>query len=105
MPVIAARSSSLVEFALPPEMYFDPYSVADFSRAFRVIETMPETEHAALAQRLREQAASFTWEAFAGRLLEAVAKRLPNAQKFKLKVFEETVAKQAQLVEIKFFGR
>ncbi len=78
-PVIASRSSSLVEFELPEPMYFDPFSLADFSRAFRHIETMPEDEHAKLAEQLRVKAKTFTWEAFCGRLLTAVAERLPAA--------------------------
>lgn len=78
-PVIASRSSSLVEFELPEPMYFDPFSLADFSRAFRHIETMPETEHAKLADQLRARAKTFTWEAFCGRLLNAVAEKLPAA--------------------------
>jgi len=78
-PIIAARSSSLVEFDLPSEMYFDPFSLTDFSRAFRLVDAMPAADHAALAEKLRKKAATFTWDAFAGRLLNAVAQRLPNA--------------------------
>jgi glycosyltransferase involved in cell wall biosynthesis len=78
-PVIASRSSSLVEFELPEQMYFDPFSLTDFTRAFRHIETMPEDEHARLAELLRLQAKKYTWEAFCGRLLSAVVEKLPAA--------------------------
>ncbi|WP_298264758.1 glycosyltransferase family 1 protein [Acidocella sp.] len=78
-PVIASRSSSIVEFGLPEPMYFDPFSLTDFTRAFRHIETMPAPAHAALAESLRVRAGEFTWDAFCGRLLNAVAARLPAA--------------------------
>ncbi len=76
-PVIASRSSSLVEFGLPEPMYFDPFSLADFSRAFRHMEAMPADEHARLASELRSQAAAFTWDACFSRLLKAAVARLP----------------------------
>ena len=76
-PVIASRSSSLVEFELPEPMYFDPFSLADFSRAFRHIETMPADEYTRLAGELRGRAGSFTWELCFSRLLEATVARLP----------------------------
>ena len=103
-PVIAARSSSLVELGLPSEMYFDPYSLADFSRAFRLIETMPEIQHRALARRLSEKAATYTWEAFAGRLLEAVAKQLPNADS-DAHIVGSAGGSQAHVVDIRFRGK
>ncbi len=77
-PVITSRSSSLVEFDLPADMYFDPFSVADFSRAFRRIESMPEEERTKLAEGLRAKSKKFTWDAFCARLLKAVVERLPN---------------------------
>jgi glycosyltransferase involved in cell wall biosynthesis len=76
-PVIASRSSSLVEFELPAPMYFDPFSLTDFTRAFRHIETMPEEEHEKLGEQLQLQAKKFTWDAFCGRLLKAVVEKLP----------------------------
>lgn len=75
-PVIASRSSSLVEFDLPEDMYFDPFSLTDFSRAFRYIETMPEEESAELGLTLKAQAEGFTWAAFCWRLLAALATKL-----------------------------
>jgi len=72
-PVIAGRSSSLVEFGLPEEMYFDPFSLVDFSRAFRHINTMAEPARLALGERLEQQAKKFTWAAFADRIVQAVA--------------------------------
>jgi glycosyltransferase involved in cell wall biosynthesis len=75
-PVIASRSSSLVEFELPEDLYFDPFSLTDFSRAFRYIETMPEDESAELGLTLKAQAEGFTWPAFCGRLLAALALKL-----------------------------
>jgi glycosyltransferase involved in cell wall biosynthesis len=78
-PVIASRSSSLVEFDLPAEMYFDPFSLGDFARAFRHIETMPEDQHTVLGKALSAKAKSFTWDAFCGRLLDAVVAKLPAA--------------------------
>lgn len=78
-PIIASRSSSLVEFELPEQMYFDPFSLTDFSRAFRHIETMPADEHEKLAEQFQAKAQKFTWEGFSGRLLKAVAGRLPAA--------------------------
>jgi glycosyltransferase involved in cell wall biosynthesis len=73
-PVIASRSSSLVEFGLPDEMYFDPFSLVDFSRAFRHINTMPEAARLALGEELERKAKKFTWKAFCERILQAVAK-------------------------------
>jgi glycosyltransferase involved in cell wall biosynthesis len=72
-PVIAARSSSLVEFGLPDEMYFDPFSLVDFSRAFRVINTMPDAARRALGEKLEMQARAFTWKAFGERIIRALA--------------------------------
>jgi glycosyltransferase involved in cell wall biosynthesis len=72
-PVIAGRSSSLVEFDLPDEMYFDPFSLVDFSRAFRHINTMPEPARLALGSKLERQAKTFTWKAFSERIVQAVA--------------------------------
>lgn len=73
-PVIAARSSSLVEFALPDDMYFDPFSLVDFSRAFRHINTMSEAARASLGEELELQAKTYTWKAFSDRIIRAVAK-------------------------------
>jgi glycosyltransferase involved in cell wall biosynthesis len=75
-PVITARSSSLVEFGLPDEMYFDPFSLSDFGRAFRHLETMPKNTMARLGAALKHQAARYGWAAFAGTLLDALAARL-----------------------------
>ena len=77
-PVIAARSSSLVEFGLPDEMYFDPFSLPDFARAFRLAETMQADDGARLGATLKRQASEYGWERFAGQLLAAVAERLPG---------------------------
>jgi glycosyltransferase involved in cell wall biosynthesis len=75
-PVIAGRSSSLVEFALPDEMYFDPFSLVDFARAFRHINTMAEPARLALGEKLERQARKFTWKAFSDRIVHAVAARV-----------------------------
>jgi len=72
-PIIAARSSSLLEFSLPDEMYFDPFSLLDFSRAFRAINTMPEQARRALGKELEAQAQQFTWRAFGERIIHALA--------------------------------
>lgn len=80
-PIIVGRSSSLMEFGLPSELYFDPFSLIDFSRAFRVVEGLAEAEAEALAQKLRDKATTYTWEAFSGRILNAIAKRLPEVEK------------------------
>jgi alpha-1,3-rhamnosyl/mannosyltransferase len=77
-PIIASRSSSLVEFNLPAEMYFDPFSLTDFSRAFRRIETMREEVRTKLAEELRMAAKKYTWDAFCDRILEATVSRLPK---------------------------
>lgn len=76
-PVIASRSSSLVEFELPESMYFDPFSLAEFSRAFRFIETMSVDDRVKLSDTLRKKSKSYSWEKFCGQLLGAVAERLP----------------------------
>jgi glycosyltransferase involved in cell wall biosynthesis len=74
-PVIAGRTSSLVEFGLPDEMYFDPFSLVDFARAFRHINTMAEPARLALGEKLERQARQFTWTAFSDRIVEAIAAR------------------------------
>jgi len=75
-PVIVSRSSSLIEFDLPDEMYFDPFSVADFSRAFRFIDSMPESARAALGQDLQIQARKYTWDACFKRIVKALATKI-----------------------------
>ena len=72
-PVIAGRNSSLVEFELPDEMYFDPFSLVDFARAFRHINTMAEPARLALGEKLERQARKFTWKAFSDRIVQAIA--------------------------------
>lgn len=76
-PIIASRSSSLVEFGLPAPMYFDPFSLTDFARAFTFIETMPEVERNLMGARLQAESRRFTWDGFATRLLQAVVAKLP----------------------------
>jgi glycosyltransferase involved in cell wall biosynthesis len=72
-PVIASRSSSLTEFGLPEAMYFDPFSLADFMRAFRHVNTMAETARLELGETLERQSRKYTWKAFADRMIEAIA--------------------------------
>jgi len=72
-PVIVGRNSSLVEFGLPEEMYFDPFSLVDFARAFRHINTMGESARLALGEKLERQAKKFTWKAFTDRIVQAIA--------------------------------
>jgi glycosyltransferase involved in cell wall biosynthesis len=43
-PIITSRSSSLVELALDEDFYFDPLSLADFSRAFGLMHSMTMQE-------------------------------------------------------------
>ena len=78
-PVIAARSSSLVEFQLPNELYFDPFSLADFSRAFRQVNALSDEARAELSAWEIEQAKIFTWNAFALRIVQAVARAKARA--------------------------
>jgi glycosyltransferase involved in cell wall biosynthesis len=72
-PVIAGRTSSVVEFGLPEEMYFDPFSLIDFSRSFRHINTMPEAARLALGAKLAQQAKKYTWPGFTDRIVQAMA--------------------------------
>jgi hypothetical protein len=54
-------------------MYFDPFSLVDFSRAFRAINTMPDAARRALGEKLEVQARAFTWKAFGERIIRALA--------------------------------
>lgn len=71
-PIITSRSSSLVEFDLPQEMYFDPFSLADFSRAFRSVSALTEGDRKALGEQLQRKAEAYTWQAFSDRIFNAV---------------------------------
>jgi len=75
-PVIASRSSSLVEFNLPQQMYFDPFSVTDFSHAFRFVNSLSELDRASLGETLQFQSRKFTWDACFNRIIKALADRL-----------------------------
>jgi glycosyltransferase involved in cell wall biosynthesis len=74
-PIILSRTSSLVEFDLPSEIYFDPMSLTDFARAFRSINGHAPQELQAISKQLAELAQKYTWEAFLNRILHAIVKR------------------------------
>jgi glycosyltransferase involved in cell wall biosynthesis len=67
-PVACARAASLPEIAGAAAEYFDPRDADDMARAMR--RCLDDDEHAhRLAALGREQAAGFTWEAAADRML------------------------------------
>ena len=76
-PVITSRTSSLVEFELPQEMYFDPMSMADFSKTFRYIDSMAEPQREQLGLRLKKQAQKYTWDACFKNILSALTSLPP----------------------------
>ena len=84
-PVITSRSSSLVELGLDPEFYFDPLSLADFSRSFTLIHTatMHDEPRRQLSQHVARRAAAFSWDAFVERLMAKLDEKLtlPTAAK------------------------
>jgi glycosyltransferase involved in cell wall biosynthesis len=100
-PVIASRSSSLVEFELPAPMYFDPFSVADFSRSFRYVDGLSDRERAAIGRALQAQSQKYTWEACVDRILDAIARvhgRGENAAAQSPRIEAQTI--EAPVIEV-----
>ena len=64
-PVLAARSSSLPEVGGEAAIYFDPLDAADLARQLRRVLGDAGLRHE-LAERGRERAMAFTWDAAAG---------------------------------------
>lgn len=77
-PIITSRSSSLVELGLDPEFYFDPLSLADFSRSFGLMLTATKQEEPRrqLSQHVADLAAAFSWDAFVERIMEKLEQKL-----------------------------
>jgi glycosyltransferase involved in cell wall biosynthesis len=84
-PVIASRSSSLVELGLEESAYFNPLSLGDFSRAFGQMQnrTTLAKERRKLSDELVRRASAFTWKSFIRRIMdrvEDIAATLPDAK-------------------------
>jgi glycosyltransferase involved in cell wall biosynthesis len=73
-PVIASRSSSLIELGLDASCYFDPLSLSDFSRVFRMIQSLTALpdQRRRLSETLRKGSSVFSWQAFADRIMEKI---------------------------------
>ena len=73
-PVIASRSSSLIELGLDETAYFNPLSLGDFSRAFGQMQTRTRLakERRKLSDDLVRRASVFTWNAFVKRIMDRV---------------------------------
>src|SRR5205823_3454610 len=73
-PIITSRSSSLIELGLEDRFYLDPLSLADFARAFGLVQSvaMQPSTRRELAEELRRRAASFTWDKFGARIVDRV---------------------------------
>lgn len=73
-PVIASRSSSMIEFGLPGKCCFDPLSLTEFNSAFSYVNSLAATKRNALVAQMRAQAGEFTWERFGERIFERLDK-------------------------------
>jgi glycosyltransferase involved in cell wall biosynthesis len=73
-PVIASHSSSLIELGLDASCYFDPLSLSDFSRVFRVMQSLTDRpdQRRRLSENLRKGSSVFSWQAFADRIIEKI---------------------------------
>jgi glycosyltransferase involved in cell wall biosynthesis len=81
-PIIASKSSSMMELGLDTEFYFDPTSVADFSRAFELVNALDLQERDRLSKRLRAKASKFTWEGFGDRVVAGIENYVTSRVKF-----------------------
>ena len=70
-PIIASRTSSIVELGVPDEFLFDPLSVIDFARVFTRVQRLDTEERQALSARLLRQAQAFSWARFCERTVGA----------------------------------
>jgi glycosyltransferase involved in cell wall biosynthesis len=73
-PIITSRSSSLVELGLDDAAHFDPLSLADFCRAFGLMQLMTtrDEQRLKLSEALVRRAAVFSWGAFVKRIMDRV---------------------------------
>jgi len=85
-PVIASRTSSLVELGLDDSCYFDPWSLNDFARCFDMMHSVvaQPTQREHLSHDVLNRASKFTWGAFMDRVLARIdevvaAKRMIDA--------------------------
>ncbi len=76
--VITSDCSSLPEVAGDAAVLVDPYDVADIARALELV-VRDDKYRAVLQQRGLAQAARFTWEATARRIMDAVRAIMPPA--------------------------
>ena len=78
-PVIAARTSSLVEFGLREAFLFDPFSVTELREAFLAVTELAPSERTALAAELRAKAAEYSWDRFGDTLVARLAEKVAAA--------------------------
>jgi glycosyltransferase involved in cell wall biosynthesis len=99
-PIITSRSSSLVELALDEDFYFDPLSLADFSRAFGLMHsmTMQEERRRQLSHDVTRRASAFSWDAFVERIIEKISERVGSLSATKISMPAQNLRQRRRVV-------
>jgi glycosyltransferase involved in cell wall biosynthesis len=98
--IITSRSSSLVELALDEDFYFDPLSLADFSRAFGLMHsmTMQEERRRQLSHDVTRRASAFSWDAFVERIIEKISERVGSLSATKISMPAQNLRQRRRVV-------